>query len=154
MIIEADSLVDLLIEKIDYRLVIEAGSLVAREREVNRFTDRQSDESRYVIALTKNVIEADSLVDLLIEEINYRLVIEADSLVAREREVDRFTDRQSDENRYVIALTKSVIEADSLIHELSRQREKEIEQIVFTRLLHENELILKQFTKILYRRFS
>ncbi len=41
----------------------------------------------------KSVIEADSLVDLLIEEINYRLVIEADSLVARKREVDRFTDR-------------------------------------------------------------
>ncbi len=41
----------------------------------------------------KNVIEADSLVDLLIEEINYRLVIEADSLVAREREIDRFTGR-------------------------------------------------------------
>ncbi len=41
----------------------------------------------------KSVIEADSLVDLLIEEINYRLVIEADSLVARERKVDRFTDR-------------------------------------------------------------
>jgi len=39
------------------------------------------------------IIEADSLVDLLIEEINYRLVIEADSLVAREREVDWFTDR-------------------------------------------------------------
>ncbi len=88
MIIEADSLVDLLIEEIDYRLVIEADSLVAREREVDQFTDRQSDESRYVIALTKNVIEADSLVDLLIEEINYRLVIEADSLVACEREVD------------------------------------------------------------------
>ncbi len=114
MIIEADSLVDLLIEEINYRLVIEADSLVACEREVDRFTDRQSDESRYVIALTKNVIEADSLVDLLIKEINYRLVIEADSLVAREREVDRFIDRQSDESRYVIALTKSVIEADSL----------------------------------------
>ncbi len=154
MIIEADSLVDLLIEEINYRLVIEADSLVAREREVDRFTGRQSDESRYVIALTKSVIEADSLVDLLIKEIDYRLVIEADSLVAREREVDRFTDRQSDESRYVIALTKSVIEADSLIHELSRRREKEIEQIVFTRLLHENGLILKQFTKILYRRFS
>ena len=40
MIIEADSLVDLLLEEIDYRLVIEAGSLVAREREVDRFTDR------------------------------------------------------------------------------------------------------------------
>ncbi len=41
----------------------------------------------------KSVIEADSLVDLLIEEINYWLVIEADSLVACEREIDRFTDR-------------------------------------------------------------
>ena len=41
----------------------------------------------------KSVIEADSLVDLLIEEINYRLVIEAGSLVAHEREIDRFTDR-------------------------------------------------------------
>ncbi len=41
----------------------------------------------------KSVIEADSLVDLLIEEIDYRLVIEADSLVAHEREIDRFTDR-------------------------------------------------------------
>ena len=88
MIIEADSLVDLLIEEINYRLVIEADSLVACEREVDRFTDRQSDESRNVIALTKSVIEADSLVDLLIKEIDYRLVIEADSLVAREREVD------------------------------------------------------------------
>ncbi len=39
------------------------------------------------------IIEADSLVDLLIKEINYRLVIKADSLVAREREVDRFTGR-------------------------------------------------------------
>ncbi len=34
------------------------------------------------------VIEADSLVDLLIEEIDFELVIVADSLVARER-VDR-----------------------------------------------------------------
>ena len=92
MIIEADSLVDLLIEEINYRLVIEAGSLVARKREVDRFTDRQSDESRYVIALTKSVIEADSLVDLLIEEINFRLVIVADSLFACERRI-RFTDR-------------------------------------------------------------
>ncbi len=39
------------------------------------------------------IIEAGSLVDLLIEEIDYRLVIEADSLVAREHEVDWFTDR-------------------------------------------------------------
>ncbi len=39
------------------------------------------------------IIKADSLVDLLIEEINYRLVIEADSLVACEREVDWFIDR-------------------------------------------------------------
>ncbi len=41
----------------------------------------------------KSVIEADSLVNLLIKEINYRLVIEADSLVACEHEVDQFTDR-------------------------------------------------------------
>ncbi len=41
----------------------------------------------------KVIIEAHSLVDLLIEEIDYQLVIEADSLVACEREVDRFTDR-------------------------------------------------------------
>ena len=39
------------------------------------------------------IIEADTLVDLLIEEIDYRLVIEADSLDAREREIDRFTGR-------------------------------------------------------------
>ncbi len=39
------------------------------------------------------IIEAGSLVDLLIKEIDYRLALEADSLVAREREVDRFTDR-------------------------------------------------------------
>ena len=95
-------------------MIIEADSLVACEREVDRFTDRQNDENRYVITLTKSVIEADSLVDLLIEEINYRLVIEADSLVACKREVDRFTDRQSDESRQIIALTKSVIVADSL----------------------------------------
>ncbi len=41
----------------------------------------------------KSVIEADSLVNLLIEEIDYRLVIEAGSLVACEREIDRFIDR-------------------------------------------------------------
>ncbi len=41
----------------------------------------------------KVIIEADSLVNLLIEKIDYQLVIEADSLVACEREVDRFTDR-------------------------------------------------------------
>ena len=96
------------------RVAIEAGSLVACEHEVDRFTGRQNDEGRYVIALTKNVIEADSLVDLLIEEVDYRLAIEAGSLVACEREVDRFTDRQSDEGRQIIALTKSVIVADSL----------------------------------------
>ncbi len=37
-----------------------------------------------------------------------------------------------------------------LIHKLE---EKRVEQIVFTRLLHKNELILKQFTKILYHQF-
>jgi len=36
--IEADSLVDLLIEEIDFELVIVAGSLVAHERLI-RFTD-------------------------------------------------------------------------------------------------------------------
>ncbi len=97
-------------------MIIEAGSLVAREREVDRSTDRQSDVSRQIIALTKNVIEAGSLVDLLIEEINFRLAIKADSLVARERQVDWFTDRQSDE--LIIALTKSVIEAGSLVDQL------------------------------------
>ncbi len=74
------------------RVIIEAGSLVAREREVDRFTDRSNDESRWVIALTKNVIEAGSLVNLLIEEINFRLVIVAGSLFACERRT-RFTDR-------------------------------------------------------------
>jgi len=39
------------------------------------------------------IIEADSLVDLLIEEIDYQLVIEADSLVAHEHEIDQFTDK-------------------------------------------------------------
>ncbi len=37
-VIEADSLVDLLIEEIDFELVIVAGSLVARECMI-RFTD-------------------------------------------------------------------------------------------------------------------
>ena len=37
------------------------------------------------------VIEADSLVDLLIEEVDFELVIVADSLVAHER-LTRFTD--------------------------------------------------------------
>jgi len=74
------------------RMIIEADSLVACEREVDQFTDRSSDESKWVIALTKNVIEADLLVNLLIEEINFRLVIVADSLFACERRI-RFTDR-------------------------------------------------------------
>ncbi len=74
------------------RMIIEAGSLVAREREVDRFTGRSGDEGRWVIALTKSVIEAGSLVDLLIEEINFRLVIVAGSLFACERRT-RFTGR-------------------------------------------------------------
>ncbi len=37
-VIEADSLVDLLIEEIDFELVIVVGSLVAHER-LTRFTD-------------------------------------------------------------------------------------------------------------------
>ncbi len=74
------------------RVTIEAGSLVAREREVDRFTGRSSDEGRWVIALTKGVIEAGSLVDLLIEEINFRLAIVAGSLFACGRRI-RFTGR-------------------------------------------------------------
>ena len=96
------------------RMAIEAGSLVARGREVDRSTGRQGDEGRYVIALTESAIEAGSLVDLLIEEVGYRLAIEAGSLVAREREVDRSTGRQGDGGRQVIALTKSAIVAGSL----------------------------------------
>jgi len=41
--------------------------------------------------LTKDVIEADSLIDLLIEEVDFELVIVAGSLVARECMI-RFTD--------------------------------------------------------------
>ena len=59
----------------------------------DQFTDRQSDVSRQVIALTKDVIVADSL-------------------VAHECMI-RFTDEQSDEK--IIALTLSVIVADSLV---------------------------------------
>ncbi len=40
----------------------------------------------------RSVIEADSLIDLLIKEIDFELVIVADSLVARECMI-RFTDR-------------------------------------------------------------
>ncbi len=39
----------------------------------------------------RSVIKADSLIDLLIEEINFELIIVADSLVACERMI-RFTD--------------------------------------------------------------
>ena len=60
-VIEADSLVDLLIEEIDFELVIVAGSLVARECMI-RFTDEQNDESEQIIALRIDIIEADSLV--------------------------------------------------------------------------------------------
>ncbi len=59
--------------------VIEAGSL-----EENRLAQRRDQ-------LLINVIEADSLIDLLIEEIDFELVIVADSLVACERMI-RFTD--------------------------------------------------------------
>ncbi len=41
----------------------------------------------------KVIIEADSLVNLLIKEIDYRLALEADSLVACKHEIDQFTDR-------------------------------------------------------------
>ncbi len=58
--------------------VIEAGSL-----EENRLAQRRDQ-------LLTGVIEADSLIDLLIEEIDFELVIVAGSLVARERMI-RFT---------------------------------------------------------------
>ncbi len=74
------------------RVAIEADSLVAREREVDRSTGRSGDEGRWVIALTKGAIEAGSLVDLLIEEINFRLAIVAGSLFACGRRI-RSTDR-------------------------------------------------------------
>ncbi len=52
--------------------VIEADSL-----EENRLAQRKDQ-------LLTDVIEADSLIDLLIEEVDFELVIVADSLVARE----------------------------------------------------------------------
>ncbi len=64
--------------------------------------------------LLADVIEADSLIDLLFEEIDFELVIVADSLVASERMI-RFTDEQSDESEQIIALRIDVIEADSLV---------------------------------------
>ena len=63
--------------------VIEAGSLL-------RFRYRNKLMNLLVIE-NDCVIEADSLVDLLIEEIDFELVIVADSLVAHEC-LTRFTD--------------------------------------------------------------
>ncbi len=63
--------------------VIEADSLL-------RFWYRNKLMNLLVIE-DDRVIEADSLVDLLIEEIDFELVIVADSLVACERMI-RFTD--------------------------------------------------------------
>ncbi len=84
--------------------VIVADSLVACECMI-RFTDEQNDEK--IDHCIDNVIEADSLIDLLIEEIDFELVIVADSLVAHERMI-RFTDEQNDESEQIIALTMSL----------------------------------------------
>ncbi len=78
----------------------------------DRFTDRQNDEK--IDHCIDDVIEADSLIDLLIEEIDFELAIVAGSLVARERMI-RFTGEQSDESEQVIALRIDVIEAGSLL---------------------------------------
>ena len=90
---------------------IVAGSLVAREC-MTRSTGEQNDEK--IDHRIDSVIEADSLIDLLIEEIDFELVIVADSLVACERMI-RFTDEQNDESEQIIALRIDVIEADSLV---------------------------------------
>ncbi len=123
------------------RSVIEAGSLVARERVEDRFTGRQGDVGRQVIALTEgaivagslvargcmirstggqndeeidhridSAIEAGSLVDLLIEEVDFGLAIVAGSLVARGRMI-RFTGGQGDESGQTIALTMPLKQA-------------------------------------------
>ena len=80
--------------------------------QTNRFTDEQNDEK--INHCIDNVIEANSLINLLIEEIDFELVIVADSLVACECMI-RFIDEQNDESEQIIALRIDVIEADSLV---------------------------------------
>ncbi len=87
--------------------VIVADSLVAREC-MTRFTDEQNDEK--IDHRIDSVIEADSLIDLLIEEVDFGLVIVAGSLVARERMI-RSTGEQNDESEQIIALTMSLKQA-------------------------------------------
>ena len=122
--------IDQLIEEIDCDHVIEAGSLLIQTYyivELVSFVDRLNQEINRCLSLQQThfecrssrltiecVIEADSLIDLLIEEIDFELVIVADSLVARERMI-RFTDEQNDESEQIIALRIDVIEADSLV---------------------------------------
>ncbi len=86
---------------------IVAGSLVAREC-MTRSTDEQNDEK--IDHRIDSVIEADSLIDLLIEEIDFGLAIVAGSLVARERMI-RSTDKQGDESDQAIALTMPLKQA-------------------------------------------
>ncbi len=85
------------------------------------------------------IIEADSLVDLLIEKIDYRLALEADSLVAREREIDRFTDRQNDVSRQIIALTASLQQTHQIDLDSNQVESNLMTQIVLTQLIHELE---------------
>ena len=122
--------IDQLIEEIDCDHVIEADSLLIQiyyivelvsfinrlNQEINRCLSLQQThfECRSSRLTIEHVIEADSLIDLLIKEIDFELVIVADSLVARERMI-RFTDEQNDESEQIIALRIDVIEADSLV---------------------------------------
>ena len=80
--------------------------------QMNQFTDEQNDEK--INHCIDNVIEANSLIDLLIKEINFELIIVADSLVACEYMI-RFTDEQNDESEQIIALRINIIEANSLV---------------------------------------
>ena len=122
--------IDQLIEEIDCDRVIEADSLLVQTYyivELVSFVDRLNQEINRCLSLQQThfeccssrltierVIEADSLIDLLIEEIDFELIIVAGSLVACERMI-RFTDGQSDESEQIIALRIDVIEADSLV---------------------------------------
>ncbi len=72
------------------RSVIVADSLVAHER-VDESIHWWVERWERIDHRIDSVIEADSLIDLLIEEVDFELVIVADSLVACERMI-RFTD--------------------------------------------------------------
>ena len=122
--------IDQLIEEVDCDRVIEADSLLVQIYyivELVSFVDRLNQEINRCLPLQQThfecrssrltiecVIEAGSLIDLLIEEIDFELVIVAGSLVACER-MTRFTGGQSDESEQIIALRIDVIEAGSLV---------------------------------------